>query len=671
MSDALAERLAALPGEQALNAPIAPPSGLVLVGPANVGKSALFGALTGTYVTVSNYPGTTVEVTHGQATVAGRRVALLDTPGSASLLPASEDERVTRDILLSGEGPALVLVGDAKNLERSLQMALQLAEAELPFVLCLNMMDEARAQGLRLDVELLARRLGVEVVPTVAVSHEGLGRLREALAHPRRSPVRATYPAALEAALREAETCVPAAPLGRRALALLALAGDETLTPFLREHLDAARLERLDALREGLRRTLAEPVACAIHAARQHAAARLAEGAGCATSAPAVAHGWAARLDRLALHPRLGYVLLALVLLVAYEFVGVFGAGTLVGLLEDDLFGRFVNPAAVRAAESLVPWPWLRDLLVGEYGLVTMALTYALALVLPIVSTFFIAFALLEDSGYLPRLAVMSDRLFRVMGLNGKAVLPMVLGLGCDTMATLTTRVLETRKERLIVIVLLALGVPCSAQLAVILAMLGGLDPRALLIWALLVLAVIVLVGRLAALLLPGRGSDFVLELPPLRRPRAGNVVVKTLARVEWYLREALPLFVLGTLVLFAADRLGLLSGAQRAVEPLVVGWLGLPKEVAGPFIAGFLRRDFGAAGLYRMARDGSLSHAQILVAAVTITLFIPCIANFFMIVKERGWRTALAIAAFVFPFALLIGGALAALLRVLPGLVP
>jgi ferrous iron transport protein B len=242
----------------------------------------------------------------------------------------------------------------------------------------------------------------------------------------------------------------------------------------------------------------------------------------------------------------------------------------------------------------------------------------------------------------------------------------MVLGLGCDTMATLTTRVLETPKERLIVILLLALGVPCSAQLAVVLGLLSGLPPLAFAIWAGTVLAVIVVVGRLAAMVLPGRGSDFVLELPPLRVPRAGNILVKTLARVEWYLREAVPLFVLGTLILFAADRLGLLGGLERAAAPVMQGLLGLPRETAGAFVIGFLRRDFGAAGLYRLAQEGRLEPVQIVVASVTITLFIPCIASFFMIVKERGWRTGLAVAGFVTVTALGVGGAVNATLRTL-----
>jgi ferrous iron transport protein B len=459
---------------------------------------------------------------------------------------------------------------------------------------------------------------------------------------------------------------MPGGTVAPKALALMALAGDLTLTPWLAARMARPDLERLEHHRQALSRVFPDPLAYVITRSRLAAAANLASSALLAPGASSAEtrRGTLARLEPLTTHPLWGIPILGVVLYLAYLFVGVFGSKTLVDLLEGGLFGRIVSPAATSIANRLIPWPLVRDLFVGPYGVVTMALAYSLALVLPIVSTFFIAFGFLEDSGYLPRLAVMVNRVFRKMGLNGKAVLPMVLGLGCDTMATLTTRILETRKERMIVILLLALGVPCSAQLTVVFALLRGLPAWALLTWLGVVFAVIFLVGRLAARLLPGRGSDFVLELPPLRWPRPGNILVKTLARVEWYLREAVPLFVLGTLILFAADRLRLLGGLERATEPFLAGALSLPRETAEAFVIGFLRRDFGAAGLYRLAQQGKLDAVQVVVALVTITLFIPCIANFFMIVKERGWKTATAVAAFVFPFAVLVGALVNTALR-------
>ena len=642
-------------------------SGVVLVGNPNVGKSALFGALTGSYVTVSNYPGTTVERIEGSAVLEGVKVRVLDTPGANSFNPSSEDERVARDVLITGRHRAVVAVGDAKNVERTLVLAIQVAEMRVPFVLALNMSDEARARGIRVDAPALESELGASVVPTVAVAREGIDALRSALAAPREGSVHVRYPEPIERALAEILPRLPEASVSPRALGLLVLGGEESLDAWLRERVSAASMQAIEASRDRARAAFAQPIGFVLHAARVDEARRIAslvtERRTDRTSRRRRIASW---IEWAATHPVFGVPFLGAVLYVAYQFVGVFGAGTLVGWFENGLFEGIVNPWATSVVREYVPWTWLQDLVVGPYGLLTMALTYSLALVFPIVGTFFLAFGALEDSGYLPRLAVMVNRVFKRMGLNGKAVLPMVLGLGCDTMATLTTRILETRKERLIVILLLALGVPCSAQLTVVLTMLGALSATAMLVWLGVVLGTIVLVGALAARVLPGKGSDFVLELPPMRLPRPGNILVKTLARIEWYLKEAVPLFVLGTLILFVADRLHLLASVERAVEPVLTGLLGLPRETAAAFILGFLRRDFGAAGLYTLAQDGRLDAVGVVVAVTTITLFVPCIANFFMMVKERGWKTGLAIAAFVFPFAMAVGATLNFVLRAL-----
>jgi ferrous iron transport protein B len=230
---------------------------------------------------------------------------------------------------------------------------------------------------------------------------------------------------------------------------------------------------------------------------------------------------------------------------------------------------------------------------------------------------------------------------------------------------------METRKERVIVTLLLALAVPCSAQLAVVFAMLAGVSVGAAVWFGAVIALVLFLVGWLAAKVIPGRGSDFVLELPPLRIPQAGNVAVKTLARIEWYLREALPLFVLGTLLLWGLDRVGGIGALERALAPVVVGMLDLPREAASAFVLGFLRRDYAAAGLFLhfepFMKAGTMTRAmeiQVVVALVTVTLFIPCIANFFMIVKERGWKTGLAIAGFILPFAIGVGAGVNLLMR-------
>ena len=250
------------------------------------------------------------------------------------------------------------------------------------------------------------------------------------------------------------------------------------------------------------------------------------------------------------------------------------------------------------------------------------------------------------------------------MGLNGKAVLPMVLGLGCDTMATLTTRILDSKKDRMIVTLLLAMGVPCSAQLGVILGMLGGVSFYALVIWAGIILLVLFLVGYLASKVMPGDPSDFIYELPPIRVPQFKNIFFKTIARVDWYMREAVPLFILGTFVLFTLDKLNVLTVIEDLASPVVVGLLDLPPKAAEAFLIGFLRRDYGAAGLYALQKSGMMDNVQTLVSIVTMTLFIPCIANFFMIIKERGMKTAVWMTVFILPFALFVGGIVNFLLR-------
>jgi ferrous iron transport protein B len=756
---------------------------ILLVGSPNVGKSTIFGVLTGRYVTVSNYPGTTVEVSRGRASYHGREYTVVDTPGADSLTPTNEAEQVTRDMLLACPGARVVQVAEMKNIRRALLLAVQLAELQVRCVLDLNMSDEASSDGLFVDAQKLAALLGVEVVETVAVQRKGIGQLTKRISDPRLPTVQCPYPADVEAAVERIEALLPQDQPGTRGIALMFLAGDETIVAWARSKLDESTLAAIEDIRRRTATGSHQSLGYRINLSRLAFVDRLLAGVLRSVRRPPLKI-----LDvvgRYSMHPVWGIPVLAAVLLAAYYVVGIFGAGTLVDLMESRLFGaesasvgfelgalpaaaassfssmeeggapspnalpgdvilegtwrqtqdglsidlsaidregvdatgavtiywylsgdrssaygRFTprrqggrstrtatipgalleatesnSRVAIRAWSGLlnrhvfnlthayVPTRFIRDLLVGEHGIVTMGLTYAIAIVLPIVGVFFIFFSCLEDSGYLPRLAIMVNVFFKRLGLNGKAVLPMVLGLGCDTMATMTTRIMETRKERIIVTLLLALAVPCSAQLGVILGMLSALSFSASAIWLGAVVGVIFLVGHLAAKLLPGQGSDFILEVPPLRVPRLGNIFIKTVGRIEWYVKEAVPLFVLGTLVLFALDRLALLEVLQRGAAPLVEGALGLPREATSAFLVGFLRRDYGAAGLYTLfqpqiaaGRLSLVTEIQIVVSMITITLFVPCIANVFMMIKERGLGPAMAMVAFIFPFAFGVG---------------
>ncbi len=664
--------------------PKAPDRTTLLVGNPNVGKSVLFGVLTGRYQNVSNYPGTTVEIATGRRKGADWRV--IDTPGTNSLIPGSEDEQAARDILLdylSGEGARILQVADTKNLRRGLALALQMGELEFPVAFVANMHDEARSRGIDLDADALARELGVEVLPTVATRREGLSDLLGDTLDFRPITARIQYDQAVEEAVLAVSAELPDELRGKRGLSLMLLAGDHSLVPWAEARF-APALPRIEAIRQDLARRLPEPIRFSINRARMAAADRI---GGRVLKAEGTAAGGAAqRFGRWAMHPVWGWPIAAAALYAVYLFVGVLGAGEAVDFLENTLFGQYLTPWMEAALRAVLPAGTVADfligppgtpvgtgqgLLIGEYGLVSMALSYSVAIVLPIVGFFFITFSIMEDSGYLPRLAVVLNRAFKVIGLNGKAVLPMILGLGCDTMATMTARILPTQKERVLVTLLLALAVPCSAQLGVILGMLAGLSLGATLWWVGTVILVMVAVGWLGAKVLPGQTADFLLEVPPMRRPALVNVAIKTVARIEWYLKEAVPLFILGTFVLWVLDRLAFLQTIQVAAAPLVESFLGLPTKATDAFLIGFLRRDYGAAGLYDifqpLLRDGNAStlvEIQVVVSMVVITLFIPCIANVFMIIKERGLKTAIAMGAFILPFAFLVGGLLNQVLR-------
>jgi len=623
---------------------------LVLVGTPNVGKSVLFHELTGVYVTVSNYPGTTVAVDHGKGVIGGERWDVIDTPGMYSLLPITEEERVARRILLDGEMDLVVQVADAKNLERALPITIQLAAAGFPVILVLNMMDEARARGMEIDIPRLQEKLGVPVVGTAAILGEGMRELRTAIAeYEPGTPRRFTLPQGVEDGIGEIVGHLHGDyPISSRAMALLLLQGDDEVIGWVREK------EDWDALEEVIRRTREEfpgTVQYAVSRALKRHALAIADQV--CTSDVKARLSFNERLSRATMRPITGIPILVVVVFFGlYVFVGVLGAGILVDWIETKIFENNFNPMVDGALATYVPWQWLRDLVGGDYGILTLGFRYAFAIVLPIVGTFFLAFSIIEDSGYLPRLAMLVDRVFKRLGMNGRAIIPLVLGLGCDTMATVVTRTQETRRERLIATFLLALAIPCSAQLGLILGLMTG-RPMAMLLWAVIIIVILAIAGTAASKLLPGARPSFYMEIPPLRMPKISNVLVKTYSRMVWYFKEVFPLFVLASVLIWIGHITGIFQLLILGMEP-VVGALGLPPEAANAFLYGFFRRDYGAAGLYDIRAQ--LNGVQILVSSVTLTLFLPCIAQVVVMFKERGWKASVVMLLVIFPFALFVG---------------
>ncbi len=483
---------------------------VVLVGNPNVGKSVLFNALTGAYTTVSNYPGTSVEVSRGHSVINDCRYEILDTPGMYSMMPITDEERVARQILLNEDPHAVVHVIDARNIERMLPMTLQLIEAGLPVILVVNILDEAERLGMKLDLNLLQQHLGVPVIGAVMRRKAGLEELRQAIASYAMVPHKPfSYAVDLEEdILRLVRLIKGDYRLSRRATSILLMQKDDDIEQLVcaKETDEDYRL-LADSLREITFRRRAD-LHLQISLERRKVCKSILEGV--VTQLVKDGEPLSEKLSKLMMNPWTGAPLLLIVVYFGlYKFVGGFGAGTLVDFLEGNIFENYINPPVIAFAQQHFTAEWLYELTVGEYGVWTLGVRYAVALVLPIVGAFFLVFSMLEDSGYFPRLALLVDRLFKHIGLSGRAVIPIVLGFGCDTMATLVTRTLETKRERVIATMLLALAIPCSAQLGVIIGLLSA-APNALLVWTVFLLMVFLFIGFLTARLLPGEARYFI-----------------------------------------------------------------------------------------------------------------------------------------------------------------
>ncbi len=597
---------------------------VVLVGNPNVGKSVVFNALTGTYVDVSNFPGTTVELTRGRI---GEH-DIVDTPGVYGVSSFNDEETVARDIILSGD--VIINVVDAVHLERDLFLTLQLVDMGKRMIVALNMADEARKRGVTIDRDLLEDLLGVPVIETVAVERKGIEELVAAIPSARAGRAEVE----LEAEIVEMLTRV-----GTRAEAVMVLEGDEAVS------------ER-HGVEPGTQRD-------AIYLRRRH---RVNDLCGHVITETTQGASFSAKLSHAMMHPLTGVPMLLALLAGMYVVIGQWVAGGVVGFLEVNIMQTYYIPfvqelvARVFAAGSP-----LYTILAGEFGVLTMTPTYLLAVILPLVASFYALLGLLEDSGYLPRIAALADRSLTSMGLNGRAVIPLILGLGCITMGTLTTRILGSRRERFIATALMAIAVPCSAQIAVIAALMANTAPVYSAAYFGILIGIFVLVGTVLNKIVPGESTELLIDLPSLRLPRLDNVVRKTGMKVYHFMKEVTVFFLAGAAFISTLQVTGAIDWIVKVAKPLTVGWMGLPPQAATAFVMGFVRRDFGAAGFFKM----NLTDPQLLVAMVTITLFVPCIASVMVVLKERGWVYTLGLVASSITIAFLLGGIIAHILGI------
>lgn len=602
---------------------------IVLAGNPNVGKSALFNALTGMYVNVSNFPGTTVNMCYGRL---GHDI-LIDTPGVYGVSSFTGEEKLASELILSSD--LVINVVDAAHLERDLFLTLHLIDCGIPMIIALNMVDEAWNSGISVDAVLLEKILDVPVVKTVAVEKKGLPELVQRLPEARAGKQDLKLKSRLGSISR-----LYGISAGE---ALLLLEGDIRVAKNLgivpgneRNQLYRQRRERADQIAD---RVIGE------------------------TSR---SRGWQVGLGRLMLSPVTGFPILILVLGFVYLLVGVFLAQTVVEYTQGTIMEGYYEPfVKSMLANFISPDSPLGVIVGGQFGLATMAITYVVGLLAPLVMGFYLVLSLLEDTGYLPRIAILVDRALASLGLNGLAVIPLILGFGCVTVATITTRLLQSEREKRIAVFLLALAVPCSAQLAFVTAVLAGLGFSYFILYTLIIFGVMVGAGTLLSRILPGSSTPLLVDLPPLRLPRPGNVITKAWVRSWDFLKEAFPIFLGGALLLSVLNLTGLLGRLQTQLEPLTVGWLHLPGESAGAFIMGLIRRDFGTAGIMSL----SLQPEQQFIALVTLTLFVPCIASAMVMFKERGWLEGIIMWPAILAIAFLVGGIVARLLQLFNGL--
>jgi ferrous iron transport protein B len=544
---------------------------ILLVGNPNVGKSVLFSRLTGTHIIASNYPGTTVGFTKGHLKLGEEQAEIIDVPGSYSLEPSSKAEEVAVEMLKDGD--LIINVIDATNLERNLNLTLQLLERQTPVIVILNLWDDTRHRGISIDLVKLEQLLGVPVVPTAAITGQGIreliGRLPEAK--------------------------VPKNPIS--------YANSE---------------ERWTRVGDIVRQVQS--------LSHRH-------------------HTWYERLEDASSHPVGGIIIALLVLFGTFLFVRFIGEGT-IGYVAEPLFENLWTPLLAKLSLVLGGGGLRHNVLIGKlvggeidyfqsFGLLSTGLYIPLAAVLPYIVAFYLVLGILEDIGYLPRLAVLMDTIMHRLGLHGYAIIPTILGFGCNVPGIMATRILESRKQRFIAATLISIAVPCAALQAMIIGVVGaeGVGYVAMVYGSLFISWVII--GLILNRIAKGFNPELLVEIPPYRLPPWRVIGEKLWLRVSGFIKEALPIILGTVLVVNILYTLGVFSIIGNVAAPVLTKLWGLPKETIAALLVGFLRKDAAMGMLSSLA----LTAKQLVISSTVLAMFFPCVATFVMLARELGAR--------------------------------
>ncbi|MFH1791963.1 MAG: ferrous iron transporter B [Candidatus Omnitrophota bacterium] len=561
---------------------------ILLVGNPNVGKSALFSRLTGAKVIISNYPGTTVEFTQGRMKIGEDRPMIIDVPGAYSVEPTCKAEEVAVKMMTEERPDVIINVVDATNLERNLYLTLQVLEKKIPVIVALNMSDAAVHRGIYIDSAKLEKHLGVPVVPTCALTGEGIRALADRI--------------------REARI------------------------KYIAPHTDSERWEAIGKITADVQRL-------------EHRHPTVLE-----------------RLGNLSINPVSGLFIACGVVFLSFLVIRSIAEG-LIGYVFDPLFARLWLPAMARLSSLLGPGTLPHDILIGKlidgeidfgmsFGILTTGLYIPIGAVLPYIVSFYLVLGLLEDFGYLPRLAVLVDNMMHRLGLHGYAIVPLILGLGCNVPGALAMRVLEGRREKFIAATLMATAVPCMAQTAMIVGLVGerGGQYVAMVFGTLFV--ILILKGLLLNRFMTGASPEILVEIPPYRIPQFGIVLHKLLMRLSGFLKEAVPFVLLGVFIVNLLYVLGVIAVAAKIFSPVLSTLWGLPEDSIGALIVGFLRKDVAVGMLGPLG----LTNKQLVIGSTILAIYFPCIATFMVLAKELGVKDMVKSMMLMLCTALIVG---------------
>lgn len=606
---------------------------VAIVGLPNTYKSQIFNSLTGEYAIVANYAGTTVEMKRAKTCINRLVYEVIDTPGLHCLSIHSEEEIVVRNMILDEKPDIIIQCIDANQLGQSLLLTADLLDLEIPMMVVLSAVDEALQKGIEVNSKALARSLGVPVVESNPLRGQGLGDLKKALISARKGNSPA-HGYGIESAIVEVAALLPFEQKFKHMISSLLLLKDVYLEKYLAEKFGEKAVSLLLSEINTLRRKFKSNIENLIIDERALWVDKMA--ASVVRKRNVKSRGFADHFAYACRDPLMGIpILMALVSMV---YLGVtYGSG----LLDKILNVLLVKPTTSFITSLALPVFW-NDFLIGTYGILTLGFFNAICTVLPILTVFFFIFGAFEDSGYITNFCVFSKRLFEKIGVTGKAIIPLVLGFGCKSMATLSTKGLTSYKEKFIATYLIAFAVPCSAQLGISIAILSRVGLSA----ALIAFGTLAILELLAGLILNTAITEkvddcFIQVLAPMRLPDLKAVWTKTSYRIVMFLKEAIPIFIVSAVMLFVIDKIGLLDLTKRVLSPLIVSWMGLPRDATDVFLLALARREAAAGLILKMVEAGHLNYIQSIVAVVVTTILFPCFTNVISIVKEMGMKSA------------------------------